>query len=266
LNSSTTERPADVAAAEDAPTVDVTMPETGSEAGTTLVAWLVEPGQPVVLDEPICLVSWNGTTAEVGSPATGVLRMLSVGAGVRVPTGTSLALIDTRLTPLPNDQVRDPDPSAPTPPPSDRVDGAKVVHSAPKSPGAAHDDSADVSAEALEAPPPDSSSPTQPVPEQLLRDAPVDYPREADLRTFYSPAVRRLAAELGVDLEEIDGTAANGRVTLRDVRAHARPACEIQPPGLKRRASGIESWSDSREPSRDSDIGGGGGTLHFHRP
>jgi pyruvate/2-oxoglutarate dehydrogenase complex dihydrolipoamide acyltransferase (E2) component len=52
------------------------MSETGSEAGTTLVAWLVEPGQPVELDEPICLVSWDGATAEVGCPATGVLRTL----------------------------------------------------------------------------------------------------------------------------------------------------------------------------------------------
>jgi pyruvate/2-oxoglutarate dehydrogenase complex dihydrolipoamide acyltransferase (E2) component len=34
--------------------------------------------------------------------------------------------------------------------------------------------------------------------------------------------VRRLAAELGVEIDDIDGTGLNGRVTLRDVRAHAR--------------------------------------------
>ena len=224
MSSSTTEQPAGIAPEGDAPTVDVTMPETGSEAGTTVVAWLVEPGQQVELDEPICLVSWDGTTAEVGSPATGVLRMLSVGAGVTVPTGTSLALIDTRLTPLPNDQVRDSDPPAPTPPPSDCVDGAKVAHSATKSPIAANGDSADAPVEVRKPLPPDSSPLTQPVPEQLLRDAPVGSPEEADLASFHSPAVRRLAAEVGVDLDDIEGTGANGRVTLHDVRAHARPS------------------------------------------
>jgi pyruvate dehydrogenase E2 component (dihydrolipoamide acetyltransferase) len=185
LSSSTTEQPDDVAAGEDAPTVDVTMPETGSETGTTLVAWLVEPGQRVELDEPICLVSWSGTTAEVGSPATGVLRMLSVGPGVTVPTGTSLALIDTRLV----RRVQEPQPE---PVPEREPEPAE----------------------------PD------PVPEQLLRDAPVRRPQETDLASFQSPAVRRLAGELGIDPDQIQGTGLNGRVTLRDVRAHARPTAK----------------------------------------
>lgn len=221
MRSSTTEQPAEAVPEADAPTVDVTMPETGSEAGTTLVAWLVEPGQQVELDEPICLVSWDGTTAEVGSPATGVLRMLSVGAGVTVPTGTSLALIDTRLVPRTNDQVPGPAVAALPSDPPDEVDGEKVVHRTHKSPEAEDDDSADAQAEVLEAQP-DTPSHTQPVPEPLLRDAPIDRSGRADVGTFQSPAVRRLAAELGVEIDDIDGTGLNGRVTLRDVRAHAR--------------------------------------------
>jgi pyruvate dehydrogenase E2 component (dihydrolipoamide acetyltransferase) len=220
LRSSTTDQPAEAVPEADAPTVDVTMPETGSEAGTTVVAWLVEPGQQVELDEPICLVSWDGTTAEVGSPATGVLRVLSVGAGMTVPTGTSLALIDTRLGPVGGDQVGEPNSSRPTPPPSDPVDGAKLAHSANRSPEASDDHSADAPAEVVE-PPLESASHTQPVPQQLLRDAPVDSTETADVGSFQSPAVRRLAAELGVDIDAIRGTGLSGRVTLRDVRAHA---------------------------------------------
>jgi pyruvate dehydrogenase E2 component (dihydrolipoamide acetyltransferase) len=226
LSSSTTEPSVGAPSAEDeGPTVEVTMPETGSESGTTLVGWLVEPGQPVELDEPICLVSWNETTAEVGSPATGVLRMLSVGTGVTVPTGTSLALIDTRLTPRPHDQVRDPGPSESASDPSAEEDGANVRQIRNKSPEAADDDSADAPAEDVEAPP-DVSSPTQPVPQQLLRDAPVESTEAPGLGSFHSPAVRRLAADLAIDLDDIAGTGLDGRVTLRDVRDHASLAAK----------------------------------------
>jgi len=39
---------------------------------------------------------------------------------------------------------------------------------------------------------------------------------------FYSPAVRKLAEELGVNLDEVPGTGEGGRVTRRDVEAFAR--------------------------------------------
>jgi pyruvate dehydrogenase E2 component (dihydrolipoamide acetyltransferase) len=225
LSSSTTEPSAGVPSAkDDAPTVEVTMPETGSESGTTLVGWLVEPGQPVDIDEPICLVSWNGTTAEVGSPATGVLRMLSVGAGVTVPTGTSLALIDTRLTPRTNHQVPGPRVAAPLSDPPDEAGCEKVVHRTHDAPEATGDGGADA-AEAAGAPH-EPSSHTQPVPEPFLRDAPVESTAACDLGSFHSPAVRRLAAELAIDLDDIAGTGLNGRVTLRDVRNHASLAAK----------------------------------------
>jgi pyruvate/2-oxoglutarate dehydrogenase complex dihydrolipoamide acyltransferase (E2) component len=179
------------------------MPETGSEDGTTLVAWLVEAGQPVQLDEPICLVSWDGTTAEVGSPATGVLRMLAVTAGVTVPTGTSLALIDTRLAPEEGESNRDAEEPVPEPEPEPEP--------VPEPELAPHPE-----------PGPEADAEPNPVPEHLLRDAPVHHAERSELAGFRSPAVRRLADELALELDQIHGTGTHGRVTLRDVRAHAQ--------------------------------------------
>lgn len=208
MSSSTTESAGRAAGRdEEAPTVDVTMPETGAADGTTLVAWLVGTGQPVQLDEPICLVSWNGTTAEVGSPATGVLRMLSVAAGVTVPTGTSLALIDTRLAPKEDESDRDARGPAPEPDPEREPEPAPAPNPEPEAEAEAEPD---------------------PVPEDLLRDAPVGPGTRMDLARFHSPAVRRLAAELGIDVEEIQGTGTHGRVTLRDVRAHAQSPARLE--------------------------------------
>lgn len=75
-------------------TIEVTMPATGSETQVTVSAWLKHPGDSVVEQEPICLVDFSGSSAEIGSPATGVLRMVTVAAGERVTVGAALAVID----------------------------------------------------------------------------------------------------------------------------------------------------------------------------
>ena len=44
-------------------------------------------------------------------------------------------------------------------------------------------------------------------------------PPQRDLRLFLSPAVRRVAAERGIDPYELEGSGRDGRVTLADVLA-----------------------------------------------
>ena len=73
---------------------EVTMPATGSPEVARVVRWLKSPGAPVALDEAICLVAWEEITAEVGSPASGVLREVVLGTGDQVPIGASLAVLD----------------------------------------------------------------------------------------------------------------------------------------------------------------------------
>jgi pyruvate/2-oxoglutarate dehydrogenase complex dihydrolipoamide acyltransferase (E2) component len=80
-------------------TVEVTMPPTGGEIEVILTAWLKHPGDPVGEHEALCLVGWGSETAEVGSPASGVMRMVTVAAGDRVTVGATLAVIDLRVGP-----------------------------------------------------------------------------------------------------------------------------------------------------------------------
>ena len=68
-------------------------------------------------------------------------------------------------------------------------------------------------------------------------------------RGIYSPAVRKKAAELGVDLDRIVGTGAGGRITLRDVEeaAKAEPATAPTGPAAPTEATPV-SVPEERRP------------------
>jgi 2-oxoisovalerate dehydrogenase E2 component (dihydrolipoyl transacylase) len=87
---------------------------------------------------------------------------------------------------------------------------------------------AEVAAEAAVPPAPAAEAPA-PSAEAAPR------PEAAGGRRFYSPLVRKLAEEYGIDLEQVPGTGSGGRVTRDDVlrfvqaRAAARPAAPTAP-------------------------------------
>ena len=60
-------------------------------------------------------------------------------------------------------------------------------------------------------------------------------------RALAAPSVRKLAREIGVDIDAVQGTEANGRVSLNDVKAHARRA-------LKRLGSAAPAAADPALP------------------
>jgi len=176
------------------------MPETGSGHGATVVAWLKHPGERVEAEEPICLVAWDEFSAEVTSPAAGVLRMLAVAPGEAAATGASLAVIDVGLrSPIPE----------PTEPPLVEPEPEPEIYQPELEPIDSFEPEPDTE--------PEPVAESEPVPDALVRDAPVADPEPVELGGFLSPAVRRFAGEHGVDPASFAGTGRDGRVTLRDL-------------------------------------------------
>jgi len=70
---------------------------------------------------------------------------------------------------------------------------------------------------------------------------PVPRPRQTDDKVRATPLVRRLASELGVDLDGIAGTGPQGRITEDDVRGGASPAApEAHPPERREPIRGVK--------------------------
>ncbi len=173
------------------------MPQMGvSVAEGTLVQWRKQRGDWVVADETICEISTDKIDTEVPSPASGRLVEVLVQVGVTVQVGTTLARIATDARPgephsAENDRAAAPAASPPAAAPA-RSPAASPPAAAPaRSPAA---------------------------------------PRRAAARR-YSPVVQRIADELGVDLDEVEGSGRDGRVQKKDVMAYvqARGSSRAQP-------------------------------------
>lgn len=193
----------------DAALVDVAMPQMGvSVAEGTVVEWRKQVGDWVQADEIIASISTDKIDTDVESPATGRVAEIVVPVGETVEVGTVLARIATDARPgEPHVSEHAGDGAASGG--EDAASGGEGTSGAAASgDGAAHAGAAAASGEdrgdAASAP--------------AARPAPARAAANGGARR-YSPVVTRIAAEHGVDLEQVPGTGRDGRVRKQDVLA-----------------------------------------------
>lgn len=160
-----------------------------------IVAVLVKEGQPIGENEPMLEVETDKAAVEIPSPVAGTVAKINVEAGQTVHVGDVMLVIDD-------------DGSVP-------VSEAPAEVQAKAAEGAATASTAAPSATATMAPPPPPpvAPPAPPVSAPgAKRDGPVPA----------APAVRKLARELGVDINAVPGSGPKGRVMREDVERFAK--------------------------------------------
>ena len=196
----------------------IKMPQLGeSVTEGTVDRWLKKEGDFVKRDEPIVEVVTDKVNAEIPSPFEGTLVKISVTEGTTVNVGVEIAQIETEAAAE----------AAPVP--------APAAAPAP-APAAA------------------AAAPARPSPS-------ADGGRTAatggqEMRQRFSPAVRRLAEEHGIDPSGIPGTGEGGRVTRDDVLAFvqqgATPAAAPSSPAAPGDRTSPPSGEESRPSSAPS--------------
>ncbi len=171
--------------------VDVIMPQMGeSIAEGTLTRWIKSVGEEVDRDEDLFEISTDKVDADIPSPAAGVLAEILVQEGETVEVNTIVARIETDVS---------------------AFAGAPAA-GAEASPGPA--------------PGPTAEAPMAPTPEPpsapAVDPAPSDgaSSREERIRTRSTPLVRKIAADHAVDIGQVTGSGAGGRVTRDDILAY----------------------------------------------
>jgi len=235
---------------------EVVMPQMGeSIAEGTITRWLVKVGDRVERDQPLFEISTDKVDAEIPSPASGVLLEVRNKENETVPVNQVVALIGEAGEGAGAGAAADAGAGADTgagasaaapSPVAAEAPGPKPSEEEVKAIETARDDPAQSSAPAVVSPEP------APQPAQQPAEAPASSPatakaqaagagegavssEEERLRTFSSPLVRNIAAQEGVDLGQVQGTGAHGRVTKEDILGHieqrkSAPAPAATPP------------------------------------
>ena len=180
--------------------VDVIMPQMGESIFEgTITKWLKKPGDRIERDEPLFEISTDKVDAEIPAPSAGVLKEIKVPEGQTVPIQTVVAVIEA-------------------------AGASAAAPAAAPAPSAAPPAASPAAPEKTAAPRASAPAPAEPAP--AAPKAPAEAPasaapelRENGQKIRSSPLVRRMAKEHNLDLGEIEGSGAGGRISKKDIMA-----------------------------------------------
>jgi pyruvate/2-oxoglutarate dehydrogenase complex dihydrolipoamide acyltransferase (E2) component len=174
-----------------------------------IVKWLVQVGESVKVDQPLCEIMTDKATVEISSPRAGVVKALHGNEGDVVKVHAPLVEIDESGA-------------------GDGKPEAKPAEAKPTKPEP-------------KAAPPKAAAPPKPAPKAPPPPAPANgsnghaepMAAAAGGKTLATPAVRSHARSAGVAIETVAGSGKGGRVTHADIDAVvAQPTALKAPPAL----------------------------------
>jgi pyruvate dehydrogenase E2 component (dihydrolipoamide acetyltransferase) len=202
----------------------VVLPALGeSVTEGTVTRWLKKVGDTVAVDEPLVEVSTDKVDTEIPSPVAGVIEQILVQEDETVQVGGVLVIIGSGSGAAPTAApVVEAPVAAPVAPPVVEAPVAAPV-TAPVAAPVAPPVVAPVAPPVVAAP----VATTAPAPVAPAASA----PSSSSDAGYVTPLVRKLAAEIGIDLAKISGTGVGGRIRKDDIlSANSAPVAQAAAP------------------------------------
>jgi pyruvate dehydrogenase E2 component (dihydrolipoyllysine-residue acetyltransferase) len=187
------------------------VPELGENvAGGDVMRVMVNVGDTVARDQPVLELETDKATIEVPSSVAGTVKEIRVKKGDKVKVGAVVLTVEEGAAggngaSTSKAAKTEEKPAAPPL----KTETAPAAESKP-------------AAEARVLPMPQRGAPEPPPPPAPAAPARADGNGNRGAVAPASPAVRRLAREIGVNIDEVQGTGPAGRISLEDVKEHAR--------------------------------------------
>lgn len=173
------------------------LPDLGVESAQ-ISEWMVKVGDEVTAEQPLLLVESDKASVEVPSPVAGKVTELLVNPGDTVTNGQDFVVIEA-VGSVQSASSSASQPQATTNTAQQEV--AKTQNPAPTSTNSA------------------TTTASQSSSQSKLSEAQINAKNAA---VYAGPAVRKLTRQLGVDVSEVTGTGANGRIVKEDVFAYVK--------------------------------------------
>lgn len=175
----------------------VLLPDIGDFEDVDVIEILVSVGDRVEVDDSLIVLESDKATMEIPSPFAGVVRDLHVAQGDQISQGALIATLEVEEAEAPQATT----PSEPAPLEPETVDSDSEP--APNEP------------ETVDS----QSEPATGEPETAAAAAASE---TAGRKAHASPSVRRLAREMGVDLQLVPATGRKGRIRKEDVQGYVK--------------------------------------------
>ncbi len=179
-------------------TVDVKLPELGE--GVTegeLIKWTVNVGDQVKADQTVAEIMTDKATVEVPTPVAGTVKELKFKKGDVIKVESTLLTLASATSSANHSAIT----------------ATATATTQPQKPTMTH-------------------APVQTMVAASASATPGIFPPVAESRVLATPATRRLAREIGVDINVLSGTGLAGRVTREDVLSVKNGSSAIAAPAL----------------------------------
>ena len=177
-----------------------------------IVEWHVKPGDLVAEDDPMVEVMTDKATVTIGAPRAGIIGVINFGVGEVAQVGDVVVVINegsassvpaTTLVGTPASSAPPASESVPPPPAAENADGPAAT----------------AVGDIKEGLPGSNFFQTPSTPKSAPKVSSAPAPAHFEAKPLATPATRKLARELGVDLRHVPPTRPDKRITKDDVRA-----------------------------------------------
>ena len=194
-------------------TQEIKVPDIGDFESVDVIEVLVKPGDHISAEDPLITLESDKATMDVPSPKSGVVKEVLISIGDKVAEGSIVAVLNSD-----SNSDTPPEDSATTIPNTASVSESEIKPS-----------EAESHSESLPAPAEKSTPAPQnelPIPSVKTDDprTPTETEQSSSRLPHASPAVRRFARELGVDLSQVKGSGPRERILEEDVQGFVKHA------------------------------------------
>ncbi len=216
--------------------IEVKLPELGENVTSgDVVNVLINVGDEIDVNQGLCELETDKAVVEIPSSEAGRVAKVHFKKGDTIKVGQVLVTLEGAQSEKPVDK---------SPPKTERKQTPETEPAPKRQPGTEPSAADKVDSPALGMPTEEQEP--QPVPSPPTQAAPsakAEAPSDGDDVIPAGPAARRVARELGVDLRQVKGSGARGRITTEDVEAAAKSRRAAPPAASPAKAAAEPSIS-----------------------